>query len=287
MSAVDEEAEKIKKEIEKRIEDLSKLLDAHFSRVSEIEEEIVSEKERGKLWDRLIEIRSLKDEAKVEKIKIKEDLVNKVSELKKKIRESYSGAPRETLEIALEKLENLTDFLDDKLDGVEEKLDSFFDKVEEVEDKIKDKIKERKKYFVYAESPRSQDITIRIPEIKIPDIGNIINEALSKVQVGGPSVVISSVPSVVVSSVRLPETDLKLIDALVDAGIFKSRNEGIAFFAHRGIESSKDWLLKVKEKLDEIRKLQEEAKAELEKIISGQTDKKEGTEENKKESHSN
>ncbi|MGB9758376.1 MAG: hypothetical protein ACP5IT_01135 [Thermoproteota archaeon] len=275
MSAMDEEVEKIRKEIEKKIDELSKLLDSHISRVSEIEEEIVSEKERGKLWDRLLEVRSLKDEAKVEKIKIKEDLVNKVSELKKKIRESYSGAPKETLEVALEKLENLADFLDEKLDSIEDKMDSFFDKVEEVEDKIKDKIKEKKKYFIYAESPRSQDITIRIPEIKIPDIGNIINEAISKVQVGGPSVV--------VSSIRLPETDLKLIDALVDAGIFKSRNEGIVFFAHRGIESSKEWLVKVKEKLDEIRKLQEEAKAELEKIISGQAEKKESTEESKKE----
>ncbi|MEM0172302.1 MAG: hypothetical protein QXV57_07055, partial [Thermoproteota archaeon] len=258
---------------------LSKLLDDHFSRVSEIEEEMISEKEYGKLWDKLLEIRSLKDEARIEKIKIKEDLVNKVSELKKKIRESYSGAPRETLEIALEKLENLTDFLDEKLDVVEDKLDSFFDKVEELEDRIKDKIKERRKYFIYAESPRSRDITIRMPEIKIPEIGSIINEALSKVQIGGPSVV--------VSSIRLPETDLKLIDALVDAGIFKSRNEGIVFFAHKGIESSKEWLIKVKEKLDEIRKLQEEAKAELEKIISGQADKTENREGSKKEDHPN
>jgi len=283
MSAMDEEIERIRKEVEKRIDELSNLLDSHFSRVSEIEEEIVSEKERGKLWDRLLEIRSLKDEVKVEKIKIKEDLVNKVSELKKKIRESYSGAPKEALEAALEKLENLADFLDEKLDGIEDRMDSFFDKVEEVEDRIKDKIKEKRKYFIYSESPRSQeitkDITIRIPEIKIPDIGNIVNEAISKVQVGGPSVV--------VSSVRLPETDLKLIDALVDAGIFKSRNEGIVFFAHRGIESSKEWLVKVKEKLDEIRKLQEEAKAELEKIISGQTEKKESKEESKKEGSSN
>jgi Arc/MetJ-type ribon-helix-helix transcriptional regulator len=279
MSGVDEEIERIRKEVEKRIDELSNLLDSHFSRVSEIEEEIVSEKERGKLWDRLLEIRSLKDEVKVEKIKIKEDLVNKVSELKKKIRESYSGAPKEALEAALEKLENLADFLDEKLDGIEDRMDSFFDKVEEVEDRIKDKIKEKRKYFIYAESPRSQDITIRIPEIKIPDIGNIVNEAISKVQVGGPSVV--------VSSVRLPETDLKLIDALVDAGIFKSRNEGIVFFAHRGIESSKEWLVKVKEKLDEIRKLQEEAKAELEKIISGQTEKKESKEESKEEGSSN
>ncbi|MBO3768685.1 MAG: hypothetical protein JTT16_05200, partial [Candidatus Brockarchaeota archaeon] len=101
--------------------------------------------------------------------------------------------------------------------------------------------------------------------------------SLSKVQIGGPSVV--------VSSIRLPETDLKLIDALVDAGIFKSRNEGIVFFAHKGIESSKEWLIKVKEKLDEIRKLQEEAKAELEKIISGQADKTENREGSKKEDH--
>lgn len=280
MSAVDEEIEKIKKEIEEKVEKLSELVDLHLSRISEIEGEVATERERGKLWDRLFELRSLKNEIKVEKIKTKEDLVRKVSEIKRKIKGSYSGVPKETLEAATERLEALADFLDEKLDRIEEKMDSFFDKVEEIEDKIKDQIKEERKYFIYSsfeprrhpEPPHPPDILIRVPEIKIPDIGGLINEAFSKVQVGGPSVV--------VSSIRLPETDLKLIDALVNAGIFKSRNEGIVFFAHRGIESSKEWLIKVKEKLDEIRKLQEEAKAELEKIASGKNEGKE-QEENK------
>ncbi|MEM3712553.1 MAG: ribbon-helix-helix domain-containing protein, partial [Thermoproteota archaeon] len=77
----------------------------------------------------------------------------------------------------------------------------------------------------------------------------------------------SGMPSMVVSSVRLPKADLELIDALVEAGIFKSRNEGIAFFAHKGIEASRDWLNKVRVKIEEIKRLQEEAKKEMEKIF--------------------
>jgi Arc/MetJ-type ribon-helix-helix transcriptional regulator len=79
--------------------------------------------------------------------------------------------------------------------------------------------------------------------------------------------------SVVISSVRLPEADLKVIDSLVEAGIFKSRNEAIAFFIHRGIEASKDWLEKINATLENIRKLQEEAKKEIMSMFKEEEDK--------------
>lgn len=71
----------------------------------------------------------------------------------------------------------------------------------------------------------------------------------------------------VVSSIRIPESDAKLIKLLVDAGIFKSRNEALAYFAHKGIEASRDWLNRVQERLQKIRELQEEIRKELGKIF--------------------
>lgn len=74
----------------------------------------------------------------------------------------------------------------------------------------------------------------------------------------------STLSKTFVSSVKLPQGDVELIDALIDAGIFKKRDEGISFFAHKGIESSTDWLTKVRENLKEIKRL----KAETKKAIS-------------------
>ncbi len=71
--------------------------------------------------------------------------------------------------------------------------------------------------------------------------------------------------STVVSSIRLRREDLRIIDELVNAGIFKSRSEAVAFFVRRGVEASKEWLEKVRESIKKIRELQEEVKRELEK----------------------
>ncbi len=73
-------------------------------------------------------------------------------------------------------------------------------------------------------------------------------------------------PTTVVSSIRLPERDLEVIDMLVEAGIFRSRSEAVAYFTHRGIEASKEWLEQVKGKVEELRKLREEVRMSLEEL---------------------
>ncbi|MEM1641855.1 MAG: ribbon-helix-helix protein, CopG family, partial [Desulfurococcaceae archaeon] len=69
----------------------------------------------------------------------------------------------------------------------------------------------------------------------------------------------------VVSSIRLREEDARIIDELVDAGIFRSRSEAVAFFTHKGIEASREWLEKVKEQIERIKELRDEVRRELEK----------------------
>lgn len=84
---------------------------------------------------------------------------------------------------------------------------------------------------------------------ELPDIKKLLEKALSNDWMGTPKTV---------PSVTLPKTDLDLIDALVDTGIFKNRSEGISFFTHKGILASAEWLKHVQEKIDEIKRLQKE-----------------------------
>lgn len=74
--------------------------------------------------------------------------------------------------------------------------------------------------------------------------------------------------SVVVSSIRLPREDAEMIDLLVEAGIFKSRSEAVAYFTHRGLEASKDLLERVKSKVEELKKIREELVKEFKRTPS-------------------
>ena len=66
-----------------------------------------------------------------------------------------------------------------------------------------------------------------------------------------------------VVSVRIRDRDLEVIDMLVDAGIFKSRSEAVAFFVRKGIEASKEWIDKALEQVKKIKELQESIRKEI------------------------
>ena len=151
-------------------------------------------------------------------------------------------------------LEELEGYINEKMEFLEEEYDALSDVVGDLRKRFKRAVRARK--------ARIKEIRIRLPEITLPDFGRIVEEMETSLTTGW-----SKTPSIVVSSIRLPRSDLNIIDALVEAGIFRSRNEGIAFFVHRGIESSREWLERVKSKIEEIRRLREETRKELEKII--------------------
>jgi len=253
MNSVDEEFDKLKDHIKNIVDKVLEGLKTSFSQVYEIEGRIWSEKNSLRLWELLKEVKNSKHRAREEVKKLRETLIQEFKDFRKKIH-AVSFDKSEDLEHVENKLSELSEFLDKCLDEAGDRLREFTDKAEETEDKIRSRIKELK-----GESVSVMAFKVPGGEIRIPDIGRLIESSLSKAW--------SGMPSMVVSSVRLPKVDLELIDALVEAGIFKSRNEGIAFFAHKGIEASRDWLNKVREKIEEIKRLQEEAKREMEKMF--------------------
>jgi hypothetical protein len=283
------EIDKIKDEIEKAVKAIPGVIDAYTTKLSEIESRLDAEVDRGKLWNELSELRNLRHQVKNEVMRTQHNLKRSLQEAKIKIRSSMheipSGDPfREEVDSKLEELEG---YIDDKIDEVGDSLDSFNERVDEVEEKFRDKVRDwrrgmrdvRRAYISGVRGPDIRVPEIHVPEINIPDVGKIIDESLSKAWTG--------VSSAIVSSVRLPQADLNLIDTLANSGIFKSRNEGIAFFAHRGIEASEEWLTKVREKLDEIRKLQDETKKEIAEVVGESAPKTvEKTEEKEEEKES-
>lgn len=254
MNSFEEEFNRFKDRVKDTLGMLFKHLETSFSRLSEIDGKIWSEKGSPGLWELLKEVKGIKQQVKDETRKTRERLLIEFKDFRKKVRENHSGETEKRRQYVEDKLSELRGFLDDCFDEAGDKLNELLNKAEDVEEKIRGRIRELKEGSVSL-------MTLKIPggEVRIPDIGKLVESSLSKAW--------SGMPSMVVSSVRLPKTDLELIDALVEAGIFKSRNEGIAFFAHKGIEASRDWLNKVREKIEEIKRLQEEAKKEMEKIF--------------------
>jgi Arc/MetJ-type ribon-helix-helix transcriptional regulator/ElaB/YqjD/DUF883 family membrane-anchored ribosome-binding protein len=275
MSGFEEELNRFMEEVKNNVNRLLRTIEEASSEISEIEGKIGSEKSSEELWEVFKNLKALRHRVKEEATKTRVNLLHRLNDFKREIREASVNGPRELVEELKDRFDELKDFFEDSFDEAEDHLDSFLDRVEDVEDDIRNRIRELrrevKKTETFVTSLRIPEI--KIPEIKIPDVGKMVEESLSKAWTG--------VPSMVVSSVRLPQADLNLIDALVDAGIFKSRNEGIAFFAHKGIEASQEWLNRIKEKLDEIRVLQEEAKKEMEKMLGEPSSKAEDKGEEK------
>jgi len=255
MSGFEDEFRRLREEVESSINRALERINDGSSRISEIGSKVGLEKSTSGLWEFLKEVKGLKHEVKRELLEAREGLLRELRSFRDRLREASAGEPGMARGLK-ESFEELRDFFEDRFDEAEDRLDEFLDRVEDVEDSIRDRIRELKGGVREKEA---YVMKFRVPEVKIPDIGKLVEESISKAW--------SGVPSMIVSSVRLPKADLDLIDALVEAGILKSRNEGIAFFAHKGIEASSEWLNKVREKLEEIKRLQEETKKEMEKML--------------------
>jgi len=262
----EDEINRLKEEIKRAEREITDLVGAQTAKLSDLEQKFESVGDQDQLWAVFNELKNLKHQIKGEASRARHNLKHSIHEARDKVRAGeFEGASGEYAEEMYERLEELGDYLGDKLDEIG---DSFVERADEVSERVREKIRNlrhagRTSGF-HVEVPYNVQVpTVTVPEIKIPDFGKVFSESISKAWTG--------VPSAIVSSVRLPQADLGLIDTLANAGIFKSRNEGIAFFAHRGIEASGDWLNKVKEKLADIKKLQEETKREIEKVTGVST----------------
>jgi hypothetical protein len=65
---------------------------------------------------------------------------------------------------------------------------------------------------------------------------------------------------------RIGDEDLQLIDMLMEAGIFNTRSEAVAYLVSEGIKARRDTFEKVSTSLEEIRKTRKEAENQVEKL---------------------
>lgn len=175
----------------------------------------------------------------------------------------------------LEERRNLREKFDEIIEEFEEKYENILDEWDDYIDDCIDTISDLSS-LAKRERTSSFSFFVRGPGGRIINPLNSVDEAVSRITeamertfntMNKMSRELKYKQSSVISSIRLPIEDLEIIDLLVDSGLFKSRSEAVAFFTHKGLLSSKEWLEKIREKLEEIRKLQEDLKEDLWKIV--------------------
>ena len=72
-----------------------------------------------------------------------------------------------------------------------------------------------------------------------------------------------------VLSIRVDDGDVAAIDALVEAGVLKTRSETAAWLIKSGIEANRDLFEQVQEKTAEIRRLREETQELIHRHVAG------------------
>jgi hypothetical protein len=65
---------------------------------------------------------------------------------------------------------------------------------------------------------------------------------------------------------RIGDEDMRLIDMLIEAGVFSTRSEAVAYLVSEGIKARRDTFEKVSTSLDEIRKTRKESERQVEKL---------------------
>jgi hypothetical protein len=65
---------------------------------------------------------------------------------------------------------------------------------------------------------------------------------------------------------RIGDGDIRLIDMLIEAGVFGTRSEAVAYLVNEGIKARRDTFEKVSTSLEEIRKTRKEAENQVKKL---------------------
>jgi len=104
------------------------------------------------------------------------------------------------------------------------------------------------------------DRSLRLATASIETVIKSFEEALERLERRGG-------PTRVVSSIRLPESDLEIIDLLIEAGAFKSRSEAVAYFTHKGIEASRPTLEDLLNKLRELKEIRDKVREEIKRAL--------------------
>jgi len=65
---------------------------------------------------------------------------------------------------------------------------------------------------------------------------------------------------------RIGDEELKIIDMLIEAGLFETRSEAVAYLVNEGIKARQDIIEKVSSALKEIRRIRRQAEEQVEKL---------------------
>lgn len=170
------------------------------------------------------------------------------------------------IEENLKSIEKLVKKLDRKIADkimkeVYDKIDHVLDKLIGLAGKLGVEIKRKRiEPFTVSVLPVINETIASILDNVLNTISNIRNVLEDRLKEIASSMKVSQV-----ISIRMRENDLKIIDQLVEAGIFKSRSEAISFFARKGIDASREWIKKALDHAKKIKELQESIRKELEK----------------------
>ncbi|MEM2007156.1 MAG: ribbon-helix-helix domain-containing protein [Sulfolobales archaeon] len=173
----------------------------------------------------------------------------------KKIKDSL-----EEMETYTRKAELSESEIKDLLDYFRKELKSMLSRIEEEASRLRDYGGRAFVLYFPASEKIVKSITMSIGE-SIGDIAESVSRLIESIQCSLDQS-LSRVTQVV--SLRMKEKDLEVIDQLVEARIFKSRSEAIAYFARKGIESSREWISKALEQAKKIKELQDSIRRELE-----------------------
>mgnify|MGYP003873727311 CR=1 FL=1 len=167
-----------------------------------------------------------------------------------------------------------------EVDALERKVEDFTeywrglveDFIDDVNDMLSSLGRLRGRMFVIGTgdiaSDRIEEIVDRGVRLAMASIEAMIKsfeEALEKFEK-------KSGPTRVVSSIRLPESDLEIIDLLIEAGAFRSRSEAVAYFTHKGIEASRPTLEGLLNKLRELKEIRDKVREEIKRALEEESE---------------
>jgi Arc/MetJ-type ribon-helix-helix transcriptional regulator len=229
-------------DIKKEIDRIRDIVDESFRKAVEELENIKKEVSEWPIPRRLVRLyRELEY--------IVDSFEETLDDVRKKLREIRKNALNIGDKDALEAVDKLEEFIRSRIREFDKKYREFLGYIEDNYPEIKTR-----------RGARWAAITMlpwRLTRTISEEVSDAIKQALDETRRA------LEYASTVVSSIRLREEDAKIIDELVEAGVFKSRSEAVAFFTRKGIEASRDWLEKVREHLAKIRELRDHVMREL------------------------
>jgi len=295
MNQIEEFVREVEKELELKLKEFNNSLNSLFEKMERELDELNRKfkslpRKRGSLIIALRELRSLKRKAYAEVKNAmnvgKAEFRNLIWNIKRKTYDLGKNLNQESREELLRRVDELLDEYSDKFDELvdewSDRLDYFIDMLSDLSENVKLYLEREPKFFSLITAPTTGFRAVNETFKALNDFMKRFEESLNKLfgeeyRRGAWG----TEPTLVVSSIRLPKSDLELIDLLVEVGVFKSRSEGVSFFTHKGIEASKEALEKLRSKLEEIRKLQEEVKKEAEHVLKGERRETKPNEENR------